>query len=199
MVGGSRRTGRTVHPEMQWANIAGADLCETSPDPQVWERAPRVGYLPPSSAHRLTELCESHTSTPDRVWFAVWNGWGGLGGGPEPAAGSWMRTQNAGSGIAAPTFHLPERDYYLLSGQLDAISSAFDVAPSWIPASLWWPKDRAWCVATEIDLAWTYLCGTKDCVETIVADSGIEALPAEIGHRFTHDSDHINTTPGSTG
>lgn len=201
--------GRTVHPEMQWANIAGAELDEPSPDPELWERGPREAYLPRPYAQRLAELLEAHTSTSERVWFAIWNGWGGLTSDfPNTALlrsdgarrflrrpAPWVRPTGR-SRLSAPTFHLPERDYYLFTGPLDAITTSFD--PFGIPAQLWWPDDRAWCVATEIDFAWTYLGGTEECVKAILADSEIEALAIEVRHRITHDSDHINPPPGST-
>jgi hypothetical protein len=46
-------------------------------------------------------------------------------------------------------------------------------------ANLWWPADRAWCVASEIDLAWTYVGGPAGLIERILGDERIEAIPAE--------------------
>ncbi len=34
--------------------------------------------------------------------------------------------------------------------------------------NLWWPEDRAWFVATEIDLAWTYVGGREALIEQLV-------------------------------
>jgi hypothetical protein len=45
-------------------------------------------------------------------------------------------------------------------------------------ANLWWPQDRAWCVATEIDLAWTYVGGQAGLIRQLLAQTRIEALPA---------------------
>jgi hypothetical protein len=42
--------------------------------------------------------------------------------------------------------------------------------------NLWWPEDRTWCVASEIDLSWTYVGGSSDLVESLVVDDQIEAL-----------------------
>ena len=44
--------------------------------------------------------------------------------------------------------------------------------------NLWWPDDRAWCVATEIDLAWTYVGGTTALIRDVLANSDVEAQPA---------------------
>ena len=45
--------------------------------------------------------------------------------------------------------------------------------------NLWWPQDRAWCVATEIDLAWTYVGGPAGMIERLLGEARIEAVPAE--------------------
>ena len=45
-------------------------------------------------------------------------------------------------------------------------------------ANLWWPQDRAWFVASEIDLAWTYVGGPAGLIGELLADMRIEALPA---------------------
>jgi len=43
---------------------------------------------------------------------------------------------------------------------------------------LWWPQDRAWFVASEIDLAWTYVGGPAGPISQLLAETRIEALPA---------------------
>ena len=45
-------------------------------------------------------------------------------------------------------------------------------------ANLWWPQDRAWFVATEIDLAWTYVGGPTGLIGQLLAETRIEARPA---------------------
>ena len=44
--------------------------------------------------------------------------------------------------------------------------------------NLWWPDDRAWCVATEIDLAWTYVGGSAALISDVLASPRLEAQPA---------------------
>ena len=58
---------------------------------------------------------------------------------------------------------------------------------------MWWPDDRAWFVSTEIDFMWTYVAGSRECVDDVLGDSVLEALPSAPHHRFTYDSDEINT------
>lgn len=191
--------GRTAHPEMQWANISGVWEHSGANTPGLWDLEPEVGSLPRLYAHRLKEVLTQYTSTPDQVWFAVWDGFGGLkvrpGGtavlsfGPERIQAAVHRPP------PAPTFQLPNRAYYLLSGPIGAIGESMCEEPVWQSANLWWPEDRAWCIATEIDFAWTYLAGDSALVETLTSDPGLEALPAQIGHAVTYAADRINPPP----
>ncbi|MBF6301547.1 hypothetical protein IU459_29005 [Nocardia amamiensis] len=42
--------------------------------------------------------------------------------------------------------------------------------------NIFWPDDRAWCVATDIDLDWTYVGGSEELVRSIVAEPRFEAF-----------------------
>ena len=71
---------------------------------------------------------------------------------------------------------LPGRDYLLYSGAVDD-ALAFVDSEGQTP-NLWWPADRSWCVASEIDLAWTYIGGSAELVRRLESESRIEVLPA---------------------
>ena len=43
--------------------------------------------------------------------------------------------------------------------------------PQW-----WWPEDRRWFVATEIDYPWTYVGGPAGLIHEIVEDTGLEGV-----------------------
>jgi hypothetical protein len=47
-------------------------------------------------------------------------------------------------------------------------------------------------VATEIDLAWTYVGGSAALIADLLADQRLEAWPAESSDQFTYDSDLPN-------
>ena len=51
-------------------------------------------------------------------------------------------------------------------------------------ANLWWPADRAWCVATEIDFAWTYVGGTRAVVDALLADPRLDAVETTAAARW---------------
>ena len=94
-----------------------------------------------------------------------------------------------------PTLRLPNREYHLLSGPITAVTESM-VAPSgWQSANLWWPDDRAWFVATEIDFSSTYIGGDRQCIEAVLASADLEAMVIEPDHGITDDSDHLNPPP----
>ncbi len=73
------------------------------------------------------------------------------------------------------------RDMALLDGPLVAVRSVATVSlvaeeaferrsPQW-----WWPDDRSWFVATEIDDLWTYVAGPEALIEAVLAEDRWEA------------------------
>jgi hypothetical protein len=44
-------------------------------------------------------------------------------------------------------------------------------------AELWWPADRAWFVATEIEFEWTFVAGDPTLIESLRADERLEVAP----------------------
>lgn len=92
---------------------------------------------------------------------------------------------------------LPGRAYYLLYGPIDGVRESMGKPPIWQSANLWWPEDRAWCVATEIDFAWTYAGGTEDCIQALIERPELEGLPARIDHGVTYNADRINSPPAA--
>jgi hypothetical protein len=77
--------------------------------------------------------------------------------------------------------HLPARDYLLYTGAVEAVTATVPLANVDQTPNLWWPSDRAWCVATEIDLPCTYIGGPSAMIELLLSDERIEALPAAPG------------------
>jgi hypothetical protein len=144
---------------MQWHEIRGV---RRPPSGAPWDFGPQEGHLPLGDAAVLVGILRRHTTTPNRCIFAVWDGFGAL----EPDV-HWP---------GAARLHLPNRDYVLLAGPIEAGAASFEPPPFEQSANLWWPEDRAWCVATEIDYAWTYVAGTEGCVQDIVAHPDLEAI-----------------------
>ncbi|HVF75941.1 MAG TPA: hypothetical protein VM938_12925 [Acidimicrobiales bacterium] len=157
--------GRVVHREMQWHAIGG--------DPND---APYDGTVPVELQAPLVATLRAHTTTPDRCWFAVWEGFGGIA--PEVHA--------------APSLEIPGRRLHLFTGPIEAVGESFCEPPWRQSANLWWPDDRAWCVATEIDFCWTYVGGSADCIDAVLARPELEALEAKPSDGITIDADTVN-------
>ena len=202
--------GRVLHPLAQFHAIAGR-----------WVDDPRSGAGWPGEnseegtldAEQLRVLCDliaGHTTTPDVCWLTVWEGYGQL---PD----SWWRS--------APRVRQPNRLYYLFqrplrdvvtfsaqvaagtSGSGVAVVFACSPAPApdsppaegpreWVQSpNQWWPADRAWCVATEIDFDSTLVAGTEGLVEEILRHPALEAFRVAPTDDLTHAGDRINPQP----
>ena len=76
-----------------------------------------------------------------------------------------------------PTLELPNRAYHVFAGPIAAARTSYSAIPfAHQSANLWWPADRAWCIATEIDFAWTYVGAPRPCIDAILADPRLEAV-----------------------
>jgi hypothetical protein len=170
--------GRTVHSQMQFGNISGS--WQSSPQPGLWTRPPRPGTLPIELVRALASNLRPRTTTPGACYFAAWVG---LGSAPSPST--------------LPRLIIPQREYYVASGRLDdAVRSVYGDLSGYQSANMWWPDDRSWFVSTEVDLAYTYVGGTRECIEAVTGQPEIEALPAKLSDRITWDSDAMNPSPG---
>lgn len=61
--------------------------------------------------------------------------------------------------------------------------------------SLWWSDDRAWCVASDVDLQSTYLGASAECVQRLIHDGQLEVLPIGADQSVAMDADTINPEP----
>lgn len=201
---------RGIHPTVRWAGVARWSGVEVTPTTQFYDIAippgipgvpapgagsqPAEGTLCRDDAAALVDVLRIRTGD-SRCWFALWEGYGWdsaamltLGGGrsttaklPDPVP----REVRDG-----PRVELPGRGYLLYSGDL-ANALAWVSSQRQTP-NLWWPDDESWCVASEIDLPWTYVGGPRSLIDRILADDRLEALPAEPEDAFQlHASGHV--------
>jgi len=176
-------SGRSVHPEMQWEAICQPVSSTLAPKP--WSsNGPLLGDCPREVLIPLTELLAVHTTSPQRCWVCFWEGFAGI-------HEAIQRINEA-----VPHIQLPDRGYYLLNVPLDKIAKGvfIDYGHSYDPLipSLWWPDDRTWCVATEIDFRWTYVGGSQACINELLADRRLEGLATKPEHRGDYLSDVVN-------
>lgn len=169
-------SGRIAHPEMQWEAISRPTHPTGAAVP--WTYEPRIGHIPPAVRSALGDILAAHTTMPELCWMCIWEGYAAVG----EALGDLPRVE------------LPHRSYYLLHAPLDVVArkNIWVNRPRYDDLNIWWPDDRAWCVATEIDYCWTYVGGSSECIADVLADPRLEALPAELHQRGDYLSDQIN-------
>lgn len=199
-------SGKTIHPEVQFNAISEPALGnELAPWP--WNYEPRDGVLPDRQVRALAALLSEHTTTPDQCWFCLWEGQGYLHpGGMAPliaisATGPrllrWLRLRAARRRLrrrkprrisgrrVTPN---AARSYLLFSGSVSD-AAGWEDGPN-----LWWPDDRAWCMASEIDHSYSYVGGSAELINEVLAHPALEAVPAKITDGITYDSDKINSS-----
>jgi len=86
----------------------------------------------------------------------------------------------------------PNRAYALFAGPIELAVASLDVPWQTNSPNLWWPEDRAWVVATEIDYAWTYVGGRAGLIEKLLASDTLEVFPAKLTDKPFYDSDVVN-------
>ncbi len=176
----ARWSGLPLEGESEFHAVALPPVPVATPPP--WRgQGPRRGSLEEADLLVLLEILRSETSTPGHCWFCLWEGYD-LAGVPLSSDGADRVVADPIPEVARrmPRVELPHRSYLLYSGPLeDALLVPPPPSPSQ-SANLFWPEDRAWCVASEIDLAWTYVGGSPALVRALadaVAPEALEVAP----------------------
>jgi hypothetical protein len=164
----SRWSHVPLHSTSQWHDLVLPEL--TPPFPKPWRsQGPREGSLSRADAEALIDDLSPFTT--GMCCFAVWDGFGPIDTRPH-----LEMDQPAKALQPKRSFALPWRDYELFDGPLlDATSFAMPGFDFQSP-NLWWPEDHAWCVASEIDLPWTYVGGSSDVIDILLGDDRLEVL-----------------------
>ena len=214
--------GRVMHPLAQWAQINpplpgetrdptnwGRDLVPIAPRPGLWDDEPLLGEMPTTLATRLVTILARFTRTPGRCWLAVWEGYGDLAprwmSAPRfELPGREMRLLAGPAGAAAVPLsgdRWPEHQDTPSPGSTTTATRVGEEPPQTddgpcpgrhLHPNIWWPDDRAWCVATDIDMMTTYVGGSIEAISAVLTAPQLEALPTRADHPITWNSDVIN-------
>ena len=163
--------GQVAHPLMKFERLLGRD------DP-TWDADPSMGQLPMEEASIIVSTLRHFTTTPDRCYLLVWDGYGGLVERSFPPSRK---------------LNLPDRSYWAYVGNIDSVLELSDEGNILQGPNLWWPEDQAWVVATEIDFVDTHVGGSTECVSQLLDDFRLEAFPISIDARVDLLADTINT------
>ena len=177
------KSGGTMHRLVQFDRIGGIGTrYDHGPARRPGEAseiaAPLIGSLSFELVAPLVSVLVASTATADTCWFCVWQGSGSL---------PMLEGQEG-----LPSVRTPGREYFLVRGAVSAAglfrtTMFLDGGPN-----IWWPDDRAWCVATEVDLDSTYVGGSAECIARLLAHPELEAFPAEPGDDVSAASDTLN-------
>lgn len=162
--------------------------------PNMYDRCSRVAPAPFTEGDwweeqravvaAIARTAARHTSTPEQAWFAIWTGHSSAY--DDPA----IHPQLAQVG----TFDLPHRSYYLLSGPVTSASSIDEpggrgMSSSFRPPDLWWPEDRAWFVATDVDFWSNFVGGSVELAEALAEAVPTSAHEVTLDDRLPDDED----------
>jgi hypothetical protein len=161
----------------RWSEIAAAQGTRLTADTtfdeltagsQHWGR-PADGGLDALETQSLATILAAFTDTPDQAYFCLWEGFG------LEETDAWrdrpMRVR------------VPHRAYHLLTGPVAAAPVLPDPL-AWRCASLWWPADRAWLVATEIDGYLTYVGAGDRAIAAVLSDPALDAVAVQPATRL---------------
>lgn len=198
-------TGATVHSLMQVGNVAKVPF----PYRVEWGACPEEGNIPVPESAALTGLLKDFTTTPDNCYLGYWEGNGCINGGTILYYGGgpglmtsienlvhnlWKKLRPDPDPLAnIPRLVACHREYLLFYGSLEAVPSLSQYPPWGQSPNLWWPEDRTWCVATDVDLYDTFVGGSEACIEQILNCPDLEALPVSIESRIDGGADMVNT------
>lgn len=207
--------GKVIHPLMHFEALVGG---RDSGEIDDWDDLVPLEELNSREAAALGSLLADFTGSADRCWFLLWDGYGHQ---PWPDDRVWVRLPTADDRTAElspasntlgqqrterldqiprvrtwwsraePSF--PGREYHLIGGSLDAIS-AFHFDGWWQPPNIWWPDDRAWCVASDVDGYDSFVGGTRACIQAVLASPDLEALQIDPDVEFG-PADPMNPAP----
>ena len=204
----ARRNGRVVHPEMQFHMIGRPVGMDEDDHLEGSRDRPPDGSFPLEQRRVLVDILRSATTSTARCGFCMWDGWGDLDdGGVSERVELPGRSYLFYAGPIETALSFPPKrfDNFFMCFSTDTPlediprleAEALEQArtdPRFADQSpnLWWPGDRAWTVATEVDHAWTYVGGTPELIDRILGEPRLEALPATVADQFFQDSDRVN-------
>jgi hypothetical protein len=192
----SHDTGGPLHAESSFT-----DVWARRPQTPEWDEAvPLEGTLPRHVCIELANILTIHTSTPEDCWFCVWEGWGSTWypqvsftydpSDPDAPSPGEVRARGFAEAVrrqhefaqmtaSVERVRIPARTYFLFRGPLASVGDSFGRG-TWQSPSMWWPDDRSWFVATEVDAWSTYIAGSSSLIDTLLSHPWLEVLRASV-------------------
>lgn len=206
--------GSVAHAGMQWHQVVGSSDSTNFTGSKWAGSPPPLGEMNIAEVDRLCEVLAEHSADPKQCFFGLClinHGWMW-----EALPHSQRRPQ-----LKLPL----GRDHLVLSGPLAAVGQmrtpentknlssisritfgaegSPDEVPEFAPdeafwresPSLIWSADRSWFVVSEVDFDSTLIGGSRELVDALVADPGLEVYEVQPGTLLTEFSDELNPVP----
>ena len=131
----------------------------------------------------LRSLCTylaRDTTTPDACWLCMWEGRRSRRRAHlvDIATPKGTTSHEGGRRLSGRRFRKagadPSTNHFLHKSPLAQVP-ALRGYPSFVSPNLWWPEDRNWCVATEVDYPWTYVGGSRALISLLCKEPIIDA------------------------
>ncbi len=180
--------GRVLHPLAQWSHFF-----DTLHHPNLW---PPSGHLPRSEHVALV----AHLPSSGDVTYAVREGHGwwrdGAAGPHDPDLTAYeIPAPTRIPGDAEPVLALPHRRYHLFRAPLAAHEAWVEDQDVEQSATLVWPDDHGWCLATEVDFDFTLLGCARATADAVLDDPRLEAFEVGANDNMSWPGDTINPAP----
>lgn len=202
----ARRLGTRAHREMQWHAIVGSYDTSNFTDSRWPGGNPATGELAEDKLDQLCPILARHTATAESAYFGM----------------STIRSGVAEEWPDAPQLEQPAREWVVLKGPLAvvdqiALSSRRGFSFGFVVRSdgrrealtgdemperfgrevpnLIWPEDRAWFVASEVDLDSTLVGGSRALIDELLAAPDLEVWEVDGEVSLQSDADKLNPVP----
>lgn len=103
----------------------------------------------------------AHTTTPEKCYFAIWEGWGGV------------------ELVGAVQVPFVNREAVLFHGVTSDLTTWVDsrdsTAPDNLPIpSFVWPADRAWCIANDVDPHFATIGASAEAIMDLLENADVD-------------------------
>lgn len=124
----------------------------------------------------LCDVLARFTTTADRCWCAVWDGYADMIG---------LR-----SDLTLPRLTFGHTSVIVARGTLSAVperslNDGGESSVDYRSPTLWWPADRAWCVATDYEMDTTFVGATANCVAALLDDERLDVTRVTAGQALS--------------
>jgi hypothetical protein len=156
-------SGRDLKGDSEFHSVAFPARPPSSPRPWQGRGVPE-GSMDASDLAALVAILSGFTTSGDDCWMGIWEGYG-------PIAGLDVDDDHY------PLVETANRSYHLLHGPVEEARDAHDDMGR--GPNLLWPSDRAWCVATDIDMDSTLVGGSAELVAQLRACADVESVDTD--------------------